>query len=66
MRLTACDCRTEHYRVAHRHGWMRLVPTRRLYRCYGCDEFIFLPLVSGVPAGRGSVSPYALRPAAAR
>lgn len=66
MRLTACKCRVEHYRAAHRHGWMRLVTTRRLYRCYACDELIFLPLVSGSRAARGSASPYGLRPAAAR
>jgi hypothetical protein len=66
MRLTPCDCRAEHYRISHRHGWMRLVPTRRLYRCYGCDELILLPQVSGLPAAHGSAFPFAPRPAGAR
>ena len=42
MRLTTCDCRAEHYRRGHRHGWMKLLGTRRLYHCYACDAILFI------------------------
>ena len=43
MKITACDCRAEHYRRVRRSGWMRaLFPSRRLYHCLGCDETLFI------------------------
>ena len=43
MRLSACACRAEHYRRAERSWWMKALPRRRLYRCYACDEVLFIP-----------------------
>ena len=43
MRLTACDCRAEHYRRVRRPRWMRRVaPSRRLYHCLGCDATLLI------------------------
>jgi hypothetical protein len=43
MRLTACQCRAEHYQRAQRKLWMRLVWSRRLYHCQACDEMLLIP-----------------------
>lgn len=43
MRLTACDCRAEHYRRVRRSAWMRLVSSRRLYHCLACEATLFIP-----------------------
>lgn len=43
MRLTACECRAEHYGRVRRSLWMRvLFPARRLYHCLGCDKILFI------------------------
>ena len=43
MRLTACECRAEHYHRVGRAMWMKAIWTRRLYHCYACDAFLLLP-----------------------
>lgn len=43
MRLTTCGCRAEHVKRSHRDWWMRLIPTRRLYHCYACDNNLLIP-----------------------
>jgi hypothetical protein len=45
MRLTACDCNAASYRRIRRQWWMRVVWTRRLYRCYACDRKLLIPAV---------------------
>lgn len=42
MKLSACNCRAEHYQRTHRSSWMKLVPSRRLYRCLGCNQMLFI------------------------
>jgi hypothetical protein len=43
MRLTACDCRAVHYRRVRRPQWMRrMVPSRRLYHCLGCEATLLI------------------------
>lgn len=42
MKFTACECRAEHYRRVRRSAWMRIFSARRLYRCLGCDETLFI------------------------
>ncbi|HEX2545428.1 MAG TPA: hypothetical protein VHL79_11145 [Ramlibacter sp.] len=42
MRLTACNCRAEHYQRAQRSWWMRLVWSRRLYQCESCGQLLFI------------------------
>jgi hypothetical protein len=46
MLLTACGCRAEHYQRSHRNWWMRMVPTRRLYHCYACSNYLLIPPVA--------------------
>lgn len=42
MRLSACQCNAASYRRVRRQWWMRVVWTRRLYRCYACDRLLLI------------------------
>jgi hypothetical protein len=57
LRLTACACPAEHYRRVRRKRWMRLFPSRRLYRCLACDAALFIPLLQAIESPFGDTSP---------
>jgi hypothetical protein len=45
MKLRTCGCQAVYYQRIRRSGWMKLVGSRRLYRCMACNAVLFIPLV---------------------
>lgn len=45
MKLRTCGCQSVYFRRIRRSGWMKLVASRRLYRCLACNAVLFIPLV---------------------
>lgn len=41
MKFIVCGCGLQHYHRVPRKWWMRLVPSRRLYRCDSCHALVF-------------------------
>lgn len=56
MLLIACGCRAEHMQRSHRNWWMRLLPTRRLYHCYACNNYLLIPTLRAEPVQVKSLS----------
>lgn len=55
MKLRNCSCQPVYYRRIRRSGWMKLVGSRRLYRCLACNAVLFIPLVAEAEAFQDSL-----------
>jgi hypothetical protein len=42
MRFTACGCLPVYYQRERRSAWMKLIDSRRLYRCVACESLLFI------------------------
>lgn len=56
MKLRSCGCEAVYYRRIRRSGWMKLVHSRRLYRCLACNAVLFIPLVPEAEAFEDSLA----------
>lgn len=69
MKLTICECGTEHLERIERSWWMRLIfPGRRLYYCSACRSKrlirkVLLARACAVATTAGEVATGAMKPA---
>jgi predicted SprT family Zn-dependent metalloprotease len=44
LKFRQCACRRTNYLRVQRAWWMRIIPSRRLYRCQSCGALLWIVL----------------------